>query len=361
MQNELWFNLCECVLFRLSVPAGGGLAQRLYCGAFEHDRCADPGRRADVSLEIGRFAPDAPAGARTVNKEFVVAPDYLYWRGSHDRGATEIRGIETAPLVIRHVPYRERGVRRFVPGLRAIGMYAEPLLKYVLAQRGAWLVHGGAVGKDGRAVFLAGSNGTHKTPLILDLCRRHGFSFLGDDLVLLANGAAHPAIEHERVLRLRWDAFGRRGSIKLPATRLYRAFARTELAAGEGLRIGTSAPLTGAIILDRVVRGGPGPDVQPLAAGTLWRRVNQLERLEINRYQRRHRQLCNFGRMLMAYEFGVPGSRIFRHCLLEDRSVPAWFEGLPARSAMLPAAFSPPVTDAIAETIARLMQEHVSA
>jgi len=362
MDTKLWFNIGERIGLRLDLPRKTVLMQRIYGSTYEYYQRPRLTRDAELRLAIGQFQPRIPPEAKTVNKEFIVAPDYICWKGHHGRGTTEIIGLESAKTQIRHIPYREFGPRMLMPGFRAIGMYVEPLLKYHLADRHqVHLLHGGAVARDGQAIAFFGPNGVHKTRLILELCREHGFSFLGDDLIMLEGPKVLPFIEHERVLKGRY-AMLQRPNNKIPSKlSLARALLNTKPSTDTGLRIGPASRLVLAIFLDRQARPGaasPGPmhlgergGGETIGFENLWQRINALERAELIKHQARHRQVINFGRLLMAYEFGVPGSHIFRYLLMDDRPTPEGLQDVACRHLVLPEKFRRKVTSDVKRMI----------
>jgi hypothetical protein len=253
-----------------------------------------------------------------------------------------------------------------VPGFRAIGLYVEPLLKYHLARyQEIHLLHGGAVARDGRAVVFFGPNGAHKTRLILELCRHYGFDFLGDDLIMVAGRQVLPVVEHERILKARFALLtGRANPIRTRLAQVH-ALLRPAPASCAGLRIATASVPILAIVLDRQVGGGastprgaspPGnTGVRDVSCEALWQRINALERMELIKHQARHRQLINWARMLMAYEFGVPGSHIFRYMLLDDRPLPEGMSNIACRHLVLPERFDPAVGAAVNRWIAEAL------
>jgi len=361
MKTDLWFNFYGKTLCRISVSRPFGALERIYGGCFEHYRCRPEGKRADVALEIGCFEPDPPEGFVVVDKSFAVAPNYLLWHGEKGKGATEIRGIEQGPTLIKHVPYSESGLRRLMPGLRAIGMYALPLIKYSLFTRtGMHLLHGGGVEKDGKAVLFFGSNGTHKTRLILDLCLNYGFSFLGDDLITINGRMALPFIENERVLRVRYSRLSSGGALPVAKCRLMRAYAGRRIPDDLQMpNIGRESGIIAAIVLDRRTANARTPDINCICNSidtrTLWQRVRALETLEVNRFQRRHRQLMNFGQILMAYQFGIPKSKAFTYFHgPSDGLYPELPSGFPAFSMVLPNDYD----CAAAKAVTELTGEH---
>ncbi len=71
---------------------------------------------------------------------------------------------------------------------------AQYLLEGERADAGKLTTHGAAVAKGDTGILILGKQGSGKTSLTLELCRKHGYSLIGNDLVILGgleNGEAH--------------------------------------------------------------------------------------------------------------------------------------------------------------------------
>ena len=58
------------------------------------------------------------------------------------------------------------------------------ILESERAKRGKATIHAAAVSKDGRGILVLGKQGSGKTSITLELCRKYGYSLIGNDLVL---------------------------------------------------------------------------------------------------------------------------------------------------------------------------------
>lgn len=321
--------------FRIHVPGAGAVRTALINSKFAALAAPAPaGAPADVEMTIGPFTPDQPKECRVIDKDFWIAPNYLWFRGDHGRGATEITGMDGGPIRIRHVPYAESGANWLSRGLRGINMYLEPLLAWCLRQRGARLLHAGAVGVGDGAFLVCGANGAGKTRLILEWCLRHGGAFLGDDLVVVRDdGTVAPMPEHVAVLAHRAAAVaaGRKPSVNHPAL-LWQLGRGRPPAPPAGLRLGGAAPLAGVLLVESVPGAAEAYRLLPATPEHVWHAALRLEQLEWVKNQRRHRQVANVSRFLMAYEYAFPGSRIFAALLEMDPlpPAPAFLGRLPA-------------------------------
>ena len=88
-------------------------------------------------------------------------------------------------------------------------------LQLLMATRGRWLTHAGAVGRGGRGVLLVGRGGSGKSTLALS-CALAGMEIVADDYVLLEIG--RPPIAHamQSTAKLTEDSAARLG---VPARR----------------------------------------------------------------------------------------------------------------------------------------------
>jgi len=63
------------------------------------------------------------------------------------------------------------------------------LIHYILeserAKKGKATIHAAAVSKNGKGFLILGKQGSGKTSITLELCRKHGYSLIGNDLVLV--------------------------------------------------------------------------------------------------------------------------------------------------------------------------------
>lgn len=117
------------------------------------------------------FIPEYRCETSRANSGFIVELDFgapFSLTMSDDRRLWYIRGSGEELRAGNTVPY---------------------LLHYILEiqrmQHCQVTLHGAGVAKDGQAALILGKQGSGKTSLCLELCRRHGYSLIGNDLVLL--------------------------------------------------------------------------------------------------------------------------------------------------------------------------------
>jgi len=333
----------EMARFRLRLGDAGRLRTALVNSKFAALAAPLPaGRAPDLEMAIGPFKPELPPECLVIDKDFSIAPNYLWFRGEHGLGATEITGLDSGSVRLRHVPYGESFTGRLSRGLRGVNFYLEPMLDWWLRQRGARLLHAGAVATAKGTVLICGANGAGKTRLILEWCLRHGGAFLGDDLVVLRDdGTVLPLPEHPMVLSLSAaDVAAGRAPAQNRLNLVWRLWSGQVPVMPPRLHFGAAAPLKGMVLVESIPRAVASHRLLPAAPATLWGSLLRLEQLELVKNQRRHRQFCNMSRMLMAYEYAFPGSGIFAALLGPPPPVPAFLAALPAWRLELGATWS---------------------
>lgn len=285
---------------------------------------------ANLEFHLGKFSPEIPDHARIVDKDYHIADQYLYHHGSRGgRGQTEIVPLEGEDhICLRHQPYPEMFPFSLSAGVRGMNMYLDPMMAWWYSRKGMTLLHAAAIEREGKTWLLAGANGTGKTRLVLELCHREGFSFLADDLLIVRGREVMGIVEHPAVLALRWAEFLRSGKARCSRRAILQHILRNRQPNFGDLEIIPSGRLEGLVFLEKPV--GQDGAIRRNSPETLWMQAIRLEHLELNRYQRRHWQVSNFGRFLMAYEYGVPGSAIFDTLQYRVAAMPQQWQDMPA-------------------------------
>lgn len=168
----------------------------------------------NITLNLEEFNP-ARQNSFVVDHKYHIDANYFYAEHAESRSAwkVEILGFEHGDTVINFDGSGRGLARALLPDFLGQNVYLRCLLQYKLTRLGRCMVHAAGVCKDGRAYVLAGRGGAFKTSLAMDLVRKAGFGFLGDDLVILHEKQAlafpwHRGIFDFRVDHLESEALG---------------------------------------------------------------------------------------------------------------------------------------------------------
>lgn len=78
------------------------------------------------------------------------------------------------------------------------------ILESERAKRGKTTIHAASVSKNGKGILILGKQGSGKTSVALELCRKHGYSLIGNDLVLAGiKGSSGYLYGGTKIFRLR--------------------------------------------------------------------------------------------------------------------------------------------------------------
>ncbi len=140
-------------------------------------------------MEVSDFTP-AISGCYVVDHKYYVKENFLYCQdvwGPY-KWKIEINGFEEGKTYIRFFSYGIDLKQLIAPGLLAESLILKQILAYHLHKKGHHLVHSASAVKDGNAYLFYGRGGAYKTTLMMNLLRSNeGWSFLGDDLVILGD------------------------------------------------------------------------------------------------------------------------------------------------------------------------------
>lgn len=311
----------------------------------------DDGRPADLEVAIGEFTPDL-AGCLATDRRYWARPGYLYVEEG-DKGLSwraEIDGLERRPgepLRIRfaHGPWNRRRIPwRLFPDMIMHLYILWPILECELAARGLYMVHAGAVERDGRALLVAGRGGVNKTATVAELVRR-GWRPMSDDFVLLARGPDGGT----RVLALptspRWFEFQLRHMERedlslVDKLRLLRVlYRRREV----GLELVREARLS-RIALVYTVEGQDRPETSVLESGAA------AEKLELNCRMERTTYVglkYVIGRFLEGYRYVVPDSSYGAAWDALGPALRGLVEGVPCRRIAAGLDYDPRLADTV--------------
>lgn len=272
----------------------------------------DDGRRADIEVALGDFEPNL-AGCLTLDRRYWARPGLIYVEESDKKLSwrAEVDGLdrpagETLRIRFAHGPSNRRRMPwRLFPDLVLHLYVLWPILEVELAARGLYLVHAGAVERDGRALIIPGRGGVNKTAVVADLCRR-GWRPMSDDFVLLRNRPGGGTLALAMPTSPRWFEFQLRHmeAEDLSLVNKLRLLAFLYHQEQVGVEFTRTAELHSVALL-QAVEGCTEPVAEPLALEAAAESVELNCRMERTSYVG-HGYII--GRYLEAYRYVVPQS-----------------------------------------------------
>lgn len=142
-------------------------------------------KNADITVYIGKFKPNNK-NCKLIDHTYYIKKDYIYLKDSYKlaKWEAEITGFEAGKIKVK-INSNLVGYMFFV------GYVIEPLLRFVLLQKGYCAIHAGGVVKDGFAHIFPGRGSSGKTTISLHFVA-NGYGFLGDDHVILYKNKVLP-------------------------------------------------------------------------------------------------------------------------------------------------------------------------
>lgn len=177
------YNLHDIIKFKIVRSKGYGLRDiiNLKFSFFEVEDVDDP----DITLNIEKFTP-SDENCYLVDHKYYVKDNYFYCKDREGKAKweVEITGFEDGNTTI-NFNGKIGGFQSFTnPDFIAQNLLLR-IIGYKLARKGYFLAHSAGISKNNQAYVLVGRGGTFKTSLCMDIIRRAGFEFLGDDRVIL--------------------------------------------------------------------------------------------------------------------------------------------------------------------------------
>ena len=136
-------------------------------------------RNPDITINIGNFAPSID-DCYTIDHRYYIKENYLYCKDMDGRVKwdVEIFGFEKGKTEVNFN----------FNSIFCLPVYIfllEGLISYKLLLKKYYLIHAAGISKEGKAILFAGRGGAFKTSVVMQLLRK-GFSYLGDDKVILS-------------------------------------------------------------------------------------------------------------------------------------------------------------------------------
>jgi hypothetical protein len=137
---------------------------------------------------VGPFKP-VLNGCKVYERRFFVRDDFIYGKGGvlRTKWALQIEGLNKRELSV-DIESKSRSIRGFfAPNLLA-NNFLLPLLELKFFDQGYFLLHSAAVSDNKKGYLISGRGGSFKTSIVMDLIRRYGYEYLGDERVLIGFG-----------------------------------------------------------------------------------------------------------------------------------------------------------------------------
>lgn len=136
----------------------------------------------DFTIEIGSFSRENKS-CTIIDDTYHIADDYIYFKNRRklSKWEVEISEVEELP--------RGKIATNFVGNITTPLNIVEFLIQYCLLKKGIPVIHASGVSREGKCVIFPARSGAGKTTVALSLVDR-GFSYLGDNYILLDKGIA---------------------------------------------------------------------------------------------------------------------------------------------------------------------------
>lgn len=151
---------------------------------FEVDDVIQP----EIILNIGDFQ-SLNRKKYTIDHKYHIDSGYLFCSESNRRISWKIEIIDLeSECTTINISCQTRGVNGLIyPDFFPQNILLK-IIEYRLFLKDYYLVHGAAVSKGEDAYVLVGRGGSFKTSICMDLIRNYGYSYLGDDRIIIGDG-----------------------------------------------------------------------------------------------------------------------------------------------------------------------------
>jgi hypothetical protein len=188
MKQALNYNIHNLVKFRIIRDKKWDFRDliNLKFAAFQVDEIDRP----DIILKIGKFTP-SNQDCYVVDYKYYIKDNYFYCHDSEGQASweVEVKGIEQGDTVINfslHRRFQTQPINIIYMPLFLPQAFLARMIEHKLSTKGCLLAHSGAIARDGHAYLLSGRGGCFKTTLCMEFIRQGGFTWLGDERVILS-------------------------------------------------------------------------------------------------------------------------------------------------------------------------------
>lgn len=183
MKEELNYNIHNILKFRMVRDKKRDFMRdlNLEFSFFEVKDIDDP----DIVLNIGKFAP-SNNDCYLIDHKYHIKENYFYCKDSGGRAKWEVEifGFEDGATTINYNGGIV-GSKALFPDQVPQNIILQPLIEYKLGKKGYLLIHSAGISNSDKGYVLAGRPSAFKSTLMMDFVRKAGFSWLGDDRVII--------------------------------------------------------------------------------------------------------------------------------------------------------------------------------
>ena len=142
--------------------------------------------KPEIIFNIGEFTPQKEK-SHVVNHSIFIKEDYIYCQQFSDkiRFEFEIIDITKTPTIVNINTKSNKVKHKLLNAVIEQLAILRTLIDLKLLFKGFISIHAAGIANQGKAIIFPGRGGTFKTTLCMDFIRNKGFSFLGDDRVIL--------------------------------------------------------------------------------------------------------------------------------------------------------------------------------
>jgi hypothetical protein len=185
---EQSFNIHDIVSFKLiNHLSRGGLMQKFNpeYSYFEVDNTNDP----DFLIHIGDYTPDMK-GILQHDNRYYIKKNFFYTEEFYNKSCSWnilINDIEESCSQI-FLDGQINGFRNLFKYSVLKNIFVRPMITQHLIRNNAALIHSCAASYNGKGFLFAGRPGVFKTSIILDLIRKYGAEFIGEENSVIKDG-----------------------------------------------------------------------------------------------------------------------------------------------------------------------------
>lgn len=139
----------------------------------------------DIVLNIGEFDP-SNNNCNVLDYKYNIKENYFFCTENipDAKWSVEIKGLENSPTIINYLG-NPKGIKKLFENQIPCMFILLPIIEYQLFKKGYHLIHAAGICKDKRGYILVGRPSSFKSSLAMDLIRKTGFQWLGDERVIL--------------------------------------------------------------------------------------------------------------------------------------------------------------------------------